>query len=684
MSIKAGTFQLPIVLSAFLLFLVQPIMAKQILPWFGGSASVWNTCVFFFQLLLLLGYLYAHALVRFVSPGRQAVVHVALLALSLASLPVLASDTWKSGDTDPGVRILLLLTATVGLPYFLLSSTSPLLQAWYARTMAAPYRLFAISNAASLAGLLAYPFLLEPLLTTSGQAWTWSAGFALFALACAYVAVISAAAASSRPEAAQATAHPQETDPPDMARRALWIALSALGSLVLMSVTAFVAQNIASMPLIWVAPLALYLITFIMAFGPRAWTGWRVAAPALALSLAMIAAYRDMDFIAAFQLSLPLFMGGLFFVCLYCHGALAETKPHPARLTEFYILVSLGGALGSLAGSVLAPLTLSGAFEMPLTLAAAAVVIAWRARAAAPAPRWIAAACAGLVVAGAAVQIANEYANARLLMRNFYSPLRIADVGEGPLARRVMEHASVEHGSQFLDPARRGEALSYYGPTSGVAMAIRRQREKLGRPLSAGFVGLGAGALAAYGEPGDAFRFYEINPQVIQLARTEFTYLSDSKASISVAAGDARLVLERETGAPYDLLVIDAFSGDAIPLHLLTREAMAIYRRRLAPDGVIAFHISNRFVDLQPALARLALEERLHAKLVTDVPEDADEEDAPWLESDWVVMSRDPAWFAFPDMEREGEPLKAPMRGPAWTDDFNTILSAIRLGGSSD
>ncbi len=684
MSVKALYFQVPIVLSAFLLFLVQPIMAKQILPWFGGSASVWNTCVFFFQLLLLLGYVYAHGVARLASPKRQAIVHVVMLTLSLISLPVLASDYWKSGETEPALRILLLLATTVGLPYFVLSSTSPLLQAWYARTMAAPYRLFAISNAASLGGLLAYPFLLEPLLTTSHQAWLWSAGFVAFALACSYVAVLSATAADGRQAQAAAPAHTEKDIPPSASQRGLWIILSALGSLALISVTAFVAQNIASMPLIWVAPLALYLITFIMAFGARSYTGWGVAGPTLALSLAMIATYQNMDFIAEFQFSLPIFMAGLFFVCLYCHGQLAATKPHPSRLTEFYILVSLGGALGSLAGSLLAPLFLSAAFEMPLTLAAVAAAIAWRERAAAALPRAAAAGLALLVVAGCAYQISNEYANARLLTRNFYSPLRIADVGAGAEARRVMEHASVEHGAQYLDPARRGEALSYYGETSGVAMAIRRQRERDGRPLSAGFVGLGAGALAAYGRPGDAFRFYEINPQVIELAQSQFTYLSDSKAKVSLALGDARLVLEGETPQNYDLLVIDAFSGDAIPLHLLTREAVAIYRRHLREGGVILFHISNRFVDLQPALARLAIEEKLHARLVTDVPEGSEDEDSPLLESDWVVMAADEKWFAFAEMEKEGEPLRAPKRGPAWTDDFNNILSAIRLGGSSD
>ena len=683
MSVRAVYFQIPIVLSAFLLFLVQPIMAKQILPWFGGSASVWNTCVFFFQFLLLLGYLYAHALVRFATPRAQAWIHAGLLALCLLSLPVIASGYWKSGETDPAIRILLMLAATVGLPYFLLSSTSPLLQAWFARTMAAPYRLFALSNAASLGGLLAYPFLIEPFLDITQQAWLWSAGFALFAGACAYVAILSALAARGARAGAHAGAHEPGTAPtPSL--RLLWIALSALGSLALISVTAFIAQNIASMPLIWVAPLAVYLVTFILAFSGRDYSGPGVKLAALALSLAMVASYRTIEFIEEFQYSLPVFMAGLFFVCLYCHGELAATKPHPSRLTEFYILVSLGGALGSLAGSMLAPILLQGDFEMPITLAAVAAIIAWQARRSANALRWGAAASAIVVAGVAAWQIADQYASARVLARNFYSALRIADVAEGAERRRIMEHGGVEHGSQYLDPARRGEALAYYSPSSGVALAIARQREiAQGRPLSAGFIGLGAGALAAYGQKGDAFRFYEINPQVIELAKSQFTYLSDSKATISLALGDARLVLESEQPHAFDMIVVDAFTGDAIPLHLLTREAVAIYRKHLRPDGVLLFHISNRFVDLQPALARLALEENLHARIVADSPDGSEDEDSPLLDSDWVLMASGESWFKTQKIEEESEPLKPPMRGRAWTDDFNNILSAISLDGSN-
>jgi SAM-dependent methyltransferase len=320
---------------------------------------------------------------------------------------------------------------------------------------------------------------------------------------------------------------------------------------------------------------------------------------------------------------------------------------------------------------------------MPITLALVAALIAWRVRGAMLTYR-IAIALVAVIVAGVATwQISDKYAHSRVQVRNFYSALRILDTGEGVERLRTMEHAGVNHGSQYLDPARRGEALAYYSPSSGVGLAIARQRElAAGAPLAAGFIGLGAGALAAYGEPGDAFRFYEINPQVIDLAKREFTYLSGSKANVSLALGDARLVLEAEKPQAFDLIVVDAFSGGAIPLHLLTREAVAIYRKHLRPGGALLFHISNRFVDLQPALARLALEENMQARIVVDSPEGSERDDSPLMDSDWVLMASDASWFQSPKLEEVSEALRPPMRGPAWTDDFNNILSAIRLGGS--
>ena len=368
-------FSVPIVFSACLIFLVQPIMAKQILPWFGGVASVWNTCLFFFQFLLLVGYLYAHGLARWFPPKVQAAIHIAMLVVSCLSLPIAVSSTWKTVNGDPAVHILLLLSASVGLPYLVLASTSPLLQAWYSRFSATPYRLFAVSNAASLAGLLAYPFLIEPSWATNQQGRIWSLGFALFAASCAAVAIVNA-----RSSGRSATAEKMRTGSKRITikLRALWLVLSALGSLTLVSVTAFVSQNIASVPLIWIIPLSLYLITFILAFSGWKLHGWSIAGPAMMLSLAMVASYQYEPLITELAWALPIFMAGLFFVCLYCHGELSASKPEPTRLTEFYILVALGGALGSLAGSILAPMVLNGDFEMYIALAGVSAVFAWR------------------------------------------------------------------------------------------------------------------------------------------------------------------------------------------------------------------------------------------------------------------------------------------------------------------
>lgn len=668
---SASLFALSIVLSAFLLFLVQPIVAKQILPWFGGSASVWNTCLFFFQFMLLAGYCYAWLLNK-AAPRVQATIHIGLIAAAVAALPVIASPAWKTGGGDPALRILLLLGATVGLPYFLLSSTSPLLQAWHARAHALPYRLFALSNAASLGGLLAYPFLIEPMIDVRRQALLWSAGFAVFGLVCAGAAIAQARSGSNATPPAAAAG-------PAPAAPLLWVALSALGSLALVSTTSFIAQNVASMPLIWVAPLAIYLVTFILAFSD--WRAPRAIVPgaALLLALGMAATLHNADFISEWALSLPLYLGGLLALCLYCHGELADTKPEPSGLTTFYILVSLGGALGALCSSILAPLLLKGDFELPLTLAAICALIA--VRGGRKADRWRVAriALALAVAAVAAYQIGAEVSRARVLARNFYSSLRIVDTGQGADAIRRMEHGGVEHGAQYLDPQKRRQPISYYGPTSGAALAISTLRGLRNAPLRIGVVGLGAGALAAYGESGGAMRFYELNPQVIALAQSQFTYLADSKAQVAIAPGDARLVLESEASQNFDVLAIDAFSGDAIPIHLLTREALAIYRRHLRPGGALLFHISNKFVDLEPALARLALDSGMTARIVSDAPDDQDET-SPLSDSDWVVFSEDGALFERPEMAR-AENLEEPQAGPAWTDDFNTILSSIRLGG---
>jgi hypothetical protein len=459
----------------------------------------------------------------------------------------------------------------------------------------------------------------------------------------------------------------------------LWIALSALGSLALISITSFVAQNIASIPLIWVAPLSIYLITFVLAFGSREYRGWLISGPALVLAGSVLLTYRSQEFTSNIALSLPLFMACLFFVCLACHGELAASKPEPKRLTFFYIMVSLGGALGSLLGSILAPLLLSGDFEMPLTLAAVGIICLYLRRHDTRASRVAALAMAIALSCVAGWQMVTEVGEAKLLTRNFYSALRIVeyDTSQGKL--RKMEHGGVEHGSQLLDRDKSLQPVSYYGPTSGVSLAIRRQRELAGRPIAAGLVGLGAGALAAYGQAGDRFRFYEINPQVIGLAQSHFSYLRESKASVTTALGDARLVLEAESPQNFDLLAIDAFSGDGIPMHLLTREATFIDRKHVAPSGVLLFHVSNHFVDLQPALARLAADQGLVMRVVADEPDGAEDIASPLSASTWVMMAADQHWFDTPDLLDAIDPPEPPPPGAVWTDDFNDILSAVRL-----
>jgi hypothetical protein len=688
--VRAIVYPATIFLSAVLLFLVQPIVAKQILPWFGGSASVWTTCLFFFQLLLLVGYSYAHALTRWASPRRQVIIHCLLLAVSLASLPVIASAAWKAGDGEPALRILALLASVVGLPYFLLATTSPLVQAWYARSMGSPYRLFALSNAASLLGLLAYPFLLEPAMTTATQAWLWSAGYVLFVLLCGAAAwaslgtVVASAAPGGDgdpliPEDATAPASPVT-----VAATVSWIMLAALGSLALVSVTAFISQSIASIPLIWIVPLTIYLITFIIAFDGRIPVhGWPVAVPALVLAGAMIVARQSEDFISNFPLSLPLFLAGLFFVCLLCHGELAASKPHPRRLTYFYLMVSLGGALGSLGGSVLAPAVLNGDFELPLILTAVGFAFAWQIR---RGPEPVISVAVALVAAsvmlGMSVKsIHDQIKGTRLLARNFYASLRVMDTGEDKVRRRQLEHGGIEHGAQFLDPARRHTPLTYYGPRSGIGLAIARQRElAAGRPLSVGVVGLGAGTLAAWGEPDGKVKFYEINPRVLSIANSEFFFLADAmagKTQVETALGDARLVMEREPPQRFDVLAVDAFSGDAIPMHLLTREAIAIYRRHVAEGGVLAIHISNKFVELGPAVGALARDAKLDARVVDHDAEEDDEDGQN--ASSWVILPLAAAWWDGGAAAGKAKPLSVPDGQAVWTDDFNNLAAAVRL-----
>jgi SAM-dependent methyltransferase len=665
-------YAVTIFLSAFLLFLLQPVIAKQILPWFGGSAAVWTTCVFFFQFLLLAGYAYAHAVVRFLPPRPQLALHIGLLAASLVLLPIVANASWKPGGAeDPSWRILGLLVATVGLPYFLLATTSPLVQAWYARRFHSPYRLFALSNLASLAALLAYPVVVEPLVATRLQALAWSWSYALFAALCA------AAAFYTLRSAVGSGGEPERLAPgpaPPTGQRIQWIVLPAVASFLLLAITNHLTQNVASIPFLWIVPLALYLLSFILCFDGRGWYRRRFFLPVTAFALAAMAwILRDFNLAHDIGLSIPVHAAGLFIVCMLCHGELAALKPQPARLTEFYLMIALGGALGSLLVSLAAPRLLPGDFEMALGLAAAAAVLAFRL---APAGRL--ALAAGLAAVGfvswAAVEhVQTAVSDTRVLMRNFYSSLRTRDeVREEGTVRKLI-HGTINHGEQFVDPAKRREPIAYFGPKAGIVLGL----EALRRPgMRVGIVGLGAGTMAAWGRAGDTYRFYEINPQVIELAQTEFSYLRDSDARIELVLGDGRLALEREPPQGFDLLAADAFSSDSVPMHLITREALELYVRHLRPGGVVVFNVTNRYLDLAPVVQRLADSLGLHARLVSHLPDDV--EDTIYSSTDYVLVTADPRLFAAPQLQEVARTIAVPRKVSVWTDDFNNLLQALR------
>ncbi|HEY7239799.1 MAG TPA: fused MFS/spermidine synthase [Burkholderiales bacterium] len=662
-----------IFLSSFLLFLVQPLIAKLILPWFGGSAAVWTTCMLFFQALLLAGYGYAHLLEKKLGRGRlRPIIHTALLAAAVATLPISPSEGWKpTGDEEPISRILLLLGASVGLPYLLVASTSPLLQAWFARARPGenPYRLFAISNLASLIALVGYPFVVEPFLAAHEQVTLWSWLFAAFAVLCAAVAW-----RTPRAEAAAETA--PAAAPVGKREVGLWLALSATGSVLLLATTNHLTQNVASIPLLWLAPLTLYLLTFIIAFEGRNWYRPQFVWPFVLAWLAGMAwLLVDSDYHYNLPLQLGMFLPGLLLGCLFCHGELYRLRPEPRQLTKFYLIVSAGGALGGLFVAVIAPLAFDAYYELGIGMTALALLASMRF---AQLGLFQSLASLGVLMGVAACAAYDGFAyhrDVRVSERGFYGVLRVKEYGSpgepGHLRRLV--HGTIMHGEQYVERPR--FITTYYTETSGIGVAIKSRQDR--GPIRVGVIGLGTGTIAAYGRPGDVYRFYDIDPRVVQLARREFSFLGDSQAKVEVALGDARLTLEREPPQNFDVLAVDAFSSDAIPVHLITREALGIYLRHMKPDGIVAFHVSNRFLDLIPVVARIAKEQGAAAVLVNDDPDDEDE--SLRSRSDWVLVSRDPAALKRePIVEGGGVEAEDQPRWRTWTDDYSNLIQILR------
>jgi hypothetical protein len=685
-------YAVTIFLSAFLLFQVQPLIAKMILPWFGGSAAVWSASMLFFQLLLLAGYAYAHLSNRFLRPRWQMLLHLALLVVSCALLPILPSPAWRPTQAgDPTARILLLLTATIGLPYFLLSSTSPLLQAWFVRRTGSgvPYRLFALSNLGSMLALVSFPFLVEPRLATRQQAFTWSGGYVAFALLCALTAWISRSPFAQEVGVdGEPLAKSLLPERPQILQLVYCLLLATCASILLVSVTNHMSQNIAPIALLWVVPLAFYLLSFIFAFeNDRIYQRWLfipLLIPALGgMAYMTYANGRNLSI----KWAIPGFATGLFICCMFCHGELARRRPAPRYLTLFYLMLSLGGALGGVFVALVAPHLFPGYWELPIALVACgvlAMIAAWELKLPPALHSLFGAVFAVAVTTLAAYLVIQERAVSRnlvLQVRNFYGPLQVRDdAATNQYARRTLKNGTIDHGWQLLDPGLLFLTTSYYGKSSGIGRALSVIQAS--GPIRAGVIGLGAGVLFNYGRLGDYFSVYEINPLIERIAQTRFTFFPHSPADKAILLGDARLVLEHQLNDSgpqnYDILVLDAFSSDAIPMHLLTREAFQMYVRHLKPHGVLAVHISNPYLDLKPVVAQDMAEIGWHGRVVED-----DGTAQPYYSrTSWVVLSPDEKFFDSKFFEGDSnsviQPLSAKPRFQGWTDDFSNIVSIIK------
>lgn len=675
-------FAATIFVSAFLLFQVQPLVARMILPWFGGSAAVWTTCMLFFQLLLVGGYLYSHWLVSR-RPRTQAIVHIAMLALATVTLPVMPDNSWQpQNGGDPTLRIIALLGVSVGLPYFLLSTTSPLVQSWYSRAKngAVPYRLFALSNFGSMLALLSYPVLIEPLLPLRAQDVAWSIGFGIFAVSGAALAWVS----RTLPPA---TRSPGRADAPERAPTAgdylVWILLPACASVLLLAYTSHLSQNVAPIPFLWVLPLALYLASFILCFEGRGWYRRWIYLPLLVAGFAGVTSTLAYGWNhPPIKVMVPLYAGTLFVACMACHGELARAQPHPRHLTLYYLMISVGGALGGLFVSLAAPRFFTELYELPVGMVATALAVGLalaheRSHTPARVARWLPMATA--VATGAlGVALWQVYAyrtqDSIARVRNFYAAMRVEEFGTGANRQRTLTHGTITHGKQYLDDAKRRWPTTYYAEDSGVGRSIAA-RQSAG-PVKLGVIGLGVGTLATYGRKGDVVRIYEINPQVVDLAREQFFYLADAEAKTEMALGDARLVLEREAAQGsqgFDVLAVDAFSSDSIPVHLLTREAFGIYFRHMKPDGILAVHISNRYLDLEPVVKAAA---DAHGK-VARIYDNDDVDERGVYSSTWVLLASNEAAFAHEKFS-VAKPLEPKRKIRAWTDDYSDLYAILK------
>ena len=728
--------------SAVLLFLVQPMFAKMVLPLLGGTPAVWNTCMVFYQAALLAGYGYAHVATRWFGVRRQAALHLVLLLVIVLTLPIGVARGWMPPvDRNPIAWLLALLAVSVGLPFFVVSTTAPMLQKWFAHTGHAaardPYFLYGASNLGSMVALLAYPLLVEPHLPLAGQARFWAGGYGLLVgliVVCAVLLWRSPPAAalgwaSESGEFSGASSAGDNLGAPTAVQRLWWVLLAFAPSSLLLGVTTYLSTDVASVPLLWVVPLAIYLLTFVLVFARKPILPHRLMVfiePFLIIPIAFLFALGLKN---RGMIDFPLHLLAFFIIAMVCHGELVKYRPGTSHLTEFYLWMSLGGVLGGLFNALVAPVTFNAVIEYPLIIAVASMLRPGQAGAEGkPFRRWLdillplallvllavplgllpqdksklqligTLALAGLVgmlcysfrfrslrfgLGVGAIILAGTFANSSdktlYRERNFYGVFQVRQDSSGHYHSLI--HGTTMHGIQSFDRARQGEPLSYYsrtGPLGQVFAAFSQQ--DAGWRIAA--VGLGTGSIASYGRPGQHLTFYEIDPAVARIARDRryFTYLQDCRAQVDVVLGDARLSLQKAPDGAYDLMVLDAFSSDAIPIHLVTREALRLYLSKLKNGGILLFHLSNQYLDLRPVLANLARDGGLTCLIETDMNLSDEEKRAGKTGSVWAAMVRRPADLGILAKDTRWQPFPGQAGGVLWTDTFSNIVAVVKWG----
>lgn len=692
------TYALCIFLSAFLLFQIQPLISKTLLPWFGGTPALWTTAMLFFQILLTGGYAYANWLVRLRSTKKQTIIHLGLLAVSVCLIaalwilwpsPITPDDNLKPvNNTHPIAWLFFLLTISVGLPFFVLSTNSPLMQAWFGRKYPnrSPYWLYALSNTGSLLGLVAFPFVFEPLFSIRWQGWIWAGCYLLFVVLVAFNALRTPQNGRSLVNITE-TSVKKEPQPLKKSTQTFWILFSACASILLLAVTSQITQEVAAIPFLWVIPLALYLLSFVLTFSDKGWYN-RKKFTAFLLAATLACFYVLLKPETHFITQIIIYNFFLFTAVMICNGELYALRPHAARLTRFYLLGSVGGAFGGLFVNLVAPLLFKGYWELFVGLAFVWILLAivWP-RTNAPSrfkPGFWVVGMADVVVIVCIYFIITSTSGSLFVKRNFYGVVTVRqhEIGANQLTANLLVHGTTMHGFQFIDPALRGTPTSYFSKNSGVGLAILNNPH-YGSGMRVGVLGLGAGTLAAYGQPGDMYRFYEINPVMVDLAtglNGYFSNIEDSQAAITIVTGDARLSLEKELSSgvnnSFDLLVLDTFSSDSIPVHLVTREAFDVYLQNLAPNGMVAAHISNSRLDLRPVFWQLAQYYDLEMAVV-QTP--ADENDPASAQSVWVLLTRNSQLLQEPALLNRTGSLNGFRRDiRLWTDDYSNLTQLLR------